>query len=208
VSFAISVEDIGVPRGRERVVAQSALFALGPTLFRARFPPVLGAGTVINPIIKVVTTVAILAAVGIFIVKPVLETTDKAVNSVRDQVHQAQQQGSNASDNFDLNFSRTRAQSFASSLQSGWPAAARAVKGCVHSAGTSAQAMAVCENLGERLVTSVQSDRSFALSYSTSLAAQGDTAAAQRVRDCVKHAGFHAAAMNRCSKLADSLLFG
>ena len=39
----------------------------------------IGAGTVINPIIKIVTTVAILAAVGIFIVKPVLETTEKAV---------------------------------------------------------------------------------------------------------------------------------
>jgi len=38
----------------------------------------LGAGTVINPIIKIVTTVAILAAAYLFIVKPVLNTTDKA----------------------------------------------------------------------------------------------------------------------------------
>ncbi len=40
----------------------------------------LGAGTVINPIIKIVTTVAILAAAYVFIVKPVLDTTDNVVN--------------------------------------------------------------------------------------------------------------------------------
>jgi hypothetical protein len=41
----------------------------------------LGAGTVINPIIKVVTTVAILGAVYLFILKPVFDTTDKAFDS-------------------------------------------------------------------------------------------------------------------------------
>jgi hypothetical protein len=38
----------------------------------------LGAGTVINPILKIVTTVAVLAAVYFFIVKPVLDTTNDA----------------------------------------------------------------------------------------------------------------------------------
>jgi hypothetical protein len=37
---------------------------------------VIGAGTIINPIIKVVTTVAILGAVYLFIVKPALDTTE------------------------------------------------------------------------------------------------------------------------------------
>jgi hypothetical protein len=46
----------------------------------------LGAGTVINPIIKIVTTVAILAAVYILVLKPVLDTTDKAFDSVSDSV--------------------------------------------------------------------------------------------------------------------------
>lgn len=41
----------------------------------------LGAGTVINPIIKLVTTVAILAAVYFFIVKPTLDTTNNAFDS-------------------------------------------------------------------------------------------------------------------------------
>ena len=44
----------------------------------------LGAGTVINPIIKIVTTVAILAAVYFFIVKPTLDTTNTAFESVTD----------------------------------------------------------------------------------------------------------------------------
>ncbi len=41
----------------------------------------LGAGTVINPIIKIITTVVILGAVYLFIVKPTLDTT----NDVFDQ---------------------------------------------------------------------------------------------------------------------------
>jgi hypothetical protein len=40
----------------------------------------LGAGTVINPIIKIVTTVVILGAVYLFIVKPTLDTTNDVVN--------------------------------------------------------------------------------------------------------------------------------
>ncbi len=44
----------------------------------------LGAGTVINPLIKILTTVAILAAVYIFIVKPALDTTNTAFESFSD----------------------------------------------------------------------------------------------------------------------------
>jgi hypothetical protein len=40
----------------------------------------LGAGTVINPIIKIVTVVAILAATYIFIVKPILDTTESTID--------------------------------------------------------------------------------------------------------------------------------
>lgn len=40
----------------------------------------LGAGTVINPIIKIVTTVVILGAVYLFIVKPALDTTSDVVS--------------------------------------------------------------------------------------------------------------------------------
>jgi uncharacterized protein HemX len=37
----------------------------------------IGAGTIINPIIKIVTTVAILGAVYLFFVKPALDTTEE-----------------------------------------------------------------------------------------------------------------------------------
>jgi hypothetical protein len=168
----------------------------------------LGAGTVINPIIKIVTTVAILAAVGIFIVRPVLDTTDKAIESVNEQIDDARAQSQQASTDFDLDFARSRAESFASSLQSAWPAAAREVKSCIREAGGNARAMSRCEAMGEKLVHTVQADRSFALSYADSLEAQGDSAGADRVRECVKGAGFKPAAMQRCRNLADDLLFG
>ncbi len=38
----------------------------------------VGAGTFINPLIKIITTVAILAAVYFFFVKPALDTTNEA----------------------------------------------------------------------------------------------------------------------------------
>ena len=38
----------------------------------------LGAGTVINPIIKIVTTIIVLGAVYLFILKPILDTTNEA----------------------------------------------------------------------------------------------------------------------------------
>ena len=168
----------------------------------------LGAGTVINPIIKIVTTVVILAAVGIFIVRPVLDTTDKAIESVNDQIDRAQDQSDDAFDNAQLNSAQSRAESYASSLQSSWPAASREVKSCVKGAGNNVNAMEHCADLGQTLVHTVQSDRSFALSYADSLDAQGDSAGADKIRDCVKDAGFKPAAMQRCRNLADDLLFG
>ena len=42
----------------------------------------IGAGTFISPLLKVITTVAILAAAYFFIVKPVLDTTESAFESV------------------------------------------------------------------------------------------------------------------------------
>jgi hypothetical protein len=45
---------------------------------------VIGAGTIINPIIKIVTVVAILAATYLFIVKPVLDTTESTIEASLD----------------------------------------------------------------------------------------------------------------------------
>jgi hypothetical protein len=168
---------------------------------------VLGAGTVINPLIKVIVTVAILAAVGIFIVKPILDTTenisDSVRNSIQDSIHNTQQQTADADNLGD----QLATQSYASALQGQWPAAAREVKNCLSHANTP-EAVHQCRTLGERLATVVLSDYLFARSYGDSLEQQGNSAAAQRVHDCVKHAGFASAAMERCKNLAHDLVFG
>ena len=46
----------------------------------------LGAGTIINPIIKIVTTVVILGAVYLFFVKPALDTTKDITDSVNESI--------------------------------------------------------------------------------------------------------------------------
>ena len=174
----------------------------------------LGAGTVINPIIKIVTTVAILAAVGIFIVRPILDTTDKAINSVNDSVHNAQAQAhaaasasSSATSDFDFTFARSQANGYVSSLQASWPSAARVLRDCIHKADTS-HAMQHCADLGERVVTTELGNHNSAMAYAGSLEAQGEGAAADRIRQCVKSAGVKTAAMKRCRDLASRLLFG
>ena len=48
----------------------------------------IGAGTIINPILKIVTTVAILAAVYFFIVKPTLDTTETISSGINENIRQ------------------------------------------------------------------------------------------------------------------------
>jgi hypothetical protein len=167
---------------------------------------VLGAETVIGPIIKVVVTVAILAAVGIFIVKPILDTTEnisRSVNeSVRNSIQETHQQTAGTNELSD----RLATQSYATALQSQWPAAARKVKSCLAHASASAQ-LHRCRTLGERLATVVLVDYLYAQSYADSLDSQGNEADADRVRACVKRAGFGAAPMHRCRNLAHDLVF-
>lgn len=172
---------------------------------------VIGAGTIINPILKIATVVAILAAVSIFIVKPILDTTEREVERASEQSQAALQQGEAQSEEFDLNFARQHALGYAQSLRAGtqpWSEAAREVTRCVREAGGSATQMERCDDFGEIVVTETLSDRNFATSYADSLDAQGDTAAAKQVRDCVDRAGYKPAPMQRCYDLADKLLFG
>jgi hypothetical protein len=49
----------------------------------------IGAGTIISPIIKVVTTVAILAAVYFFIVKPTLDTTESISGDINNSINES-----------------------------------------------------------------------------------------------------------------------
>ena len=167
----------------------------------------IGAGTVINPIIKVVTTVAILAAVYFFFVKPALETTETIVDKSAKQFQQSQADARARSAAIEIDVARSRAESYAQSLQSTWPAGARAIKGCIREAETGLR-MDRCGEFGQKLVHTLQSDRNFALSYADSLASQGRTGDAQRVEQCVDDAGYSAGRMQRCRDLADDLLFG
>ena len=168
----------------------------------------LGAGTIINPIIKIVTTVAILAAVGIFIVKPILETTEEVSSNVNESINQSLNQSSQASQNAALSSAISRARSYISSLAGTWPAAAAEIRDCLREAGKDIAEAEHCADFGQRVTHQVQSSRSFALSYADSLRLQGDAAAAAQIEDCVKEAGFETAAMRRCRNLADELLFG
>jgi hypothetical protein len=167
----------------------------------------IGAGTIINPILKVVTTVAILGAVYIFIVKPVLDTTENISGNVAEQTRQAQIDAGNASEEFDLNFAKDRAGSFASSLRSQWPEAAGEVTNCVRQANKNVKAMEKCEELAYELLTQGQSPRNFSLSYANSLSAQGNAGAAAQVEKCVESAAFNVRDLQRCRDLADRLLF-
>ncbi len=167
----------------------------------------IGAGTIINPILKIVTTVAILGAIYIFVLKPILDTTEEISGSVGQQVRQGLNSANQASAEFDLNFAKDRAGSFASSLRSQWPEAAREVTNCVRQADKDAKAMEKCDEFGHELITAGQSPRNFSLSYADSLSAQGKSAEAAQVEKCVEAAGFDVRDLQRCRDLADRLLF-
>ena len=68
----------------------------------------IGAGTILNPIIKIVTTVAILGAVYLFIVKPTLDTTESITDRAFDGSSQIQRdiqsafEGAGAASNIDV----------------------------------------------------------------------------------------------------------
>jgi hypothetical protein len=171
----------------------------------------IGAGTVISPIIKIVTTVAVLAATYFFIVAPILDTTEDTVNRVNSDIAASNAQSQADAAEQDLQSARSSAMSYGNSMLAGsqpWPAAAREVIGCVKKAGQDIRAMERCERLGQGIAHGVLSDRNFAVSYADSLASQGSTADAQRVQECIDKAGFEARPMKQCRNLADQLLFG
>ena len=94
----------------------------------------IGAGTILNPILKVVTTVAILGAVYLFIVKPTLDTTERISDrafdtssqiqdSVRDDIERALESAPGATSGIDIEIPKAAKQ-------------ARRLGDCVAAAGT------------------------------------------------------------------------
>jgi hypothetical protein len=49
----------------------------------------IGAGTFINPLLKIITVVAVLGATYLFIVRPVLDTTEEVSSNINDSVSQS-----------------------------------------------------------------------------------------------------------------------
>jgi hypothetical protein len=171
----------------------------------------LGAGTFINPLLKIVTVVAVLAATYFFILEPVLDTAEDEIDRAANRQEQAFRESEQRSRQMDLQFSRSQATSYAQGLRAGsqpWHEAADEVLSCVRDAGDDPARMERCANFGEVVTSETLSDRNFATSYADSLDAQGNTADAERVRDCVADAGYKPAPMQRCYDLADQLLFG
>ena len=178
----------------------------------------LGADTFVSSILRLVTTIAILAAVYFFIVKPVLKTTNDVVHDTARQTRQASQQAQHASrqaqhasDLAEFDGAKQRARTYAQSALAGsqpWLAASREIHSCIADAGTSLPKMEHCGNEGEAIVSRALSPRNIATSYATSLRQEGNSAAAKRVRSCVADAGFKVFPMIRCKTLATKYLFG
>ena len=107
----------------------------------------VGAGTFLNPLLKVVTTIAILAAVYFFLVRPILDTTEEvaggfnknigqATKLARQAEHQAQQQGD---------------QSFSIQASGLTLKQAEKIQNCVEKAGQDTSALQACGELANRL---------------------------------------------------------
>jgi hypothetical protein len=200
VSFAMTAQDIAGTVPEDRPAEPENTQFPHPFIVCPEGKHLIGAGTIINPILKVVTTVAILGAVYLFIVQPVLDTTEEISSEARSSAEQASRE-------FDLEFARDRAESFSGSLASTWPEASREVRDCVRAADSSVREMQRCEDFAHRLVTNAQSNRNFALSYADSLRSQGKTAEAAQVERCVDDAEFRVQGHQGCRDLADRLLF-
>ncbi len=170
----------------------------------------LGADTAISGIIRLITTVGILAAVYFLIVKPVLNTTESVVHNATHQANHQRRQIERSQQQAELKGDRQRALSYAQSSLAGsqpWYAAAAMLRHCVKAAGDDRRKMHACANAGQHL-TSLFSPRNQAVAWASSLASEGNASAAGAIRQCVERAGFKLTPMLHCRDQAQQLLFG
>jgi F0F1-type ATP synthase membrane subunit b/b' len=114
----------------------------------------VGAGTFLNPLLKVVTTIAILAAVYFFLVRPILDTTEdisggvlNSVNKGLSQAAKAQRQARQA----EKQAQQQGAQSFEIQASGLSLKQAQRIQQCVHSAGQDVDALQACGQLANKL---------------------------------------------------------
>ncbi len=168
----------------------------------------LGAATFINPLLKVATTVAILAAIYFFIVRPILDTTEDAIDRGARVAQEAQAEARERAERVQLDVALAQFDSAITSLQTaGWAAAVKEARACRADAGNAVRAIERCVAFARKLNATVRPSRTMALSYADSLAAQGRGDDAKRVRECVSDAGLERRAVARCRALSQQLLF-
>jgi guanyl-specific ribonuclease Sa len=112
----------------------------------------LGAGTFVSAIIRLVSTVAILAAVYFFIVKPVLDTTESVTHSINHAVNPALHSARKALRQSGVNPSKVKRQVKGSVDQtkhsidtSGLPKDAQRVLNCINRAAGDVDKIQNCQ---------------------------------------------------------------
>ena len=70
----------------------------------------IGAGTFINPLLKIVTTVAVLGAAYLFIVKPVLDTTESVSHDINRSINTGMSSANQAMQRSGVNSPQTQRQ--------------------------------------------------------------------------------------------------
>jgi hypothetical protein len=103
----------------------------------------IGAGTFINPLLKIVTVVAILAAISIFVVKPILDTTEEVSSGFNDSIGKSLQSTNNQIDRALDQAEQQTSQSFSYQV-SGSPAQVKRVLHCIQKANNDVSKIQGC----------------------------------------------------------------
>jgi len=108
----------------------------------------IGAGTILNPILKIATVVAILAAVSIFVVKPILDTTESISDEERERSERISRETEERNQQIQLDVSRDQALGAARTARiSGQRERARRIVACIERAGDDPVKMDFCRAL-------------------------------------------------------------
>ena len=114
----------------------------------------VGAGTFLNPLLKVVTTVAILAAIYFFMVRPILDTTEDISSGITHSVNKGLSQAAKAqrqAEQAEQQAQEQGDQSFSIQASGLTLKQAEKIQNCVEKAGQDTSALQACGELANRL---------------------------------------------------------
>src|SRR5215216_6375249 len=109
----------------------------------------VGAGTFLNPLLKVVTTVVILAAIYFFMVRPILDTTEDISGGITHSVNKGLNQAAKAQ----KQAQQAGAQSFEIQASGLSLKQANRIQQCVQNAGQDVNALQACGELANKLAS-------------------------------------------------------